>query len=1713
MTTVWTRPRTAVCAAAAATFVAAALLPATAGPAAASGSGLNSGTIGAQAIRLAVPGIETVAPIATRSASGPRLPVLPTALATTSGENALQGDSPYLRVSGLANGDWPPTVRVRVYDASLGRGTTVTDSTSGDLWDGTLTDGWGRVGAHLAAGNGFVVWARRADGSWAQVGRFGVRGSLDAAGPATQAGGMTTSIATGELTWSWQSQTLPGPASDVGVSLQWQARQPAVTGLSAGWRMPVSSGSPWATLDESALRASALVGPAAPIAVRTGPRTARVSFAYSLLGRVTPRGFALQQRVGSRWRPVGIAGALRPGTVSVRLLAGATALRVVLIDKTATEYSRAAALRSVRARPLRATATPDQDECGASTNSVTGPEAVVLHGWNGLALTFLRNDFGVYEQTYGGDRIPGYANTLAICDTAQGRDWLFTDAAGVQTRFHAGHVVSVVNQGQPVSTLAWSGARLVRLTNGVGRAMTFTYAGSGDCPSARWTAYSAPPDGLLCRITYPSGMSTDLGYVDGGAAGAELGLVKDPGNTGTGLGWDSVGRLTATRSALTLRAATVTPALAAAIATTTYDDLGRVASLTEAPAAPGAASMTQTIDYPVIGEIALHSSDPVVATVHGTAPGSAMSNEVTLDPGTFDQHTARDATGATTASGQDGRTTTSTDARGLVTTSTYDAVGNVVAQQGPALEGAQTQGASVSATYDTTRVGHEDQRYDGFRASIYPAAGFTGTVTPDFWPSSSSNGLEASWHVSTASMSAVASAIWTPTKAEDDAAAGAWTFQVATSPGVSARVIVAGTACETEQCQVRGLAAGPKQISVELDRGAASGWFRLTVAPGAGQPVTVPTTQVAPGFDNLTAVTSNDITAAQPDPATRYVYAAPETGKATGVVFPGGLTSALSYEQVNPGKGTWGRLLTYTTAGGHTQTTTYWPDNAAVALPEVCGGEAEVSGQPKTITRQDGNAVTSYYDLAGRLVAGVTTGRGGASETVCTRYADDGTPVNSSQYDVTGALVERVDTLVGVDGDPLTTAQTITHGLAAAVDPGAVVTTRTTYDLRGSAVRYVDATGTVTSTTYTALGTPATVTVTPPGDATPLLRFAYTYRALDGAPLAVTVNDAPAVSVAYVAGKASVEGVTYAGGAANISLQYADSGRPDVLVALAGTSRYAQSLALSDFGRILSQDLVATAPGMRTTDSRGYTYDAEGRLTRAVLASATTGSPTTLTTYGYAYDATQSSTCGAAGTAYPHASADVLRTGGTRAGVAFLSCHDANGRLVSTTDPLVTGDASAATSATLTHDALGRVTSVTGVARPLALTWAQGTTLAQVAEGSGADAVRTTFDTFGGRALRTTVTTSGSTSTALYAYSSLTSSAPVLTLSDANAITGVSYPLPGGARVDAAAGATPVLELTGLDGATLARIPVPSLAVDGVSGPTVSETGLTPRFGPYGEPLVTPTVDIASPRPLYGWQSGQRQQTLPGTSSITLMGARPYLPALGEFLAPDPSSDSAPNQYGFTAGDPVNGADPNGQANEWSWFWQVVAGITLVAAIALDIATAGMAAPATGAGFLAWAGYATMTVGVPLVAWYAYGKAEQLSVYTQTEPSEGLDGMRSAMAWLTFAETLRSCGGMVVSAGMRGAAKVQTWWRTRADAAHRALVEDLSAAAALAGPRRSIALTQTERLGFGALDLGGRSALERTAGRLSVGHAGITDSTVRLGFDRKNFFYLTDFMA
>ena len=64
------------------------------------------------------------------------------------------------------------------------------------------------------------------------------------------------------------------------------------------------------------------------------------------------------------------------------------------------------------------------------------------------------------------------------------------------------------------------------------------------------------------------------------------------------------------------------------------------------------------------------------------------------------------------------------------------------------------------------------------------------------------------------------------------------------------------------------------------------------------------------------------------------------------------------------------------------------------------------------------------------------------------------------------------------------------------------------------------------------------------------------------------------------------------------------------------------------------------------------------------------------------------------------------------------------------------------------------------------------------------------------------------------------------------------------------------------------------------------------------------------------WAAGSGQETLPGTSSITMLGARPYQPYLGVFLAPDPVVDSGTNLYSYTNGDPINSHDSSGRMSE-----------------------------------------------------------------------------------------------------------------------------------------------------------------------------------------------------
>jgi RHS repeat-associated protein len=174
-------------------------------------------------------------------------------------------------------------------------------------------------------------------------------------------------------------------------------------------------------------------------------------------------------------------------------------------------------------------------------------------------------------------------------------------------------------------------------------------------------------------------------------------------------------------------------------------------------------------------------------------------------------------------------------------------------------------------------------------------------------------------------------------------------------------------------------------------------------------------------------------------------------------------------------------------------------------------------------------------------------------------------------------------------------------------------------------------------------------------------------------------------------------------------------------------------------------------------------------------------------------------------------------------------------------------------------------------------------------------------------------------------------------------VSAIQYSLPGGALVSTAPGATAALTINGLDGAALVTVPVPSLGSGSAAAPGVT-LGVEESYGPFGEPLGTPSA-LGDGVPRYGWQSGNGWETLPGPSSVTLLGARPYQPALGEFLAPDPVLDSGSNAYGYTDGDPINTVDPDGNQSE-SVNWGAIAGA--VASVAAAFAGGFLAGRFTG---------------------------------------------------------------------------------------------------------------------------------------------------------------------
>ena len=1127
-----------------------------------------------------------------------------------------------------------------------------------------------------------------------------------------------------------------------------------------------------------------------------------------------------------------------------------------------------------------------------------------LVGWDGSVLVFARNGDGVWVQATGG--APGFSNELRKVD---GDEWEFVSAEGTTTRFTGGDSVSgqsvfrasrVFAGGRQLSEVSWDAqGRVASLTNEVGRVVTLSYAGANECESSSWPGgWAKVPAGMLCAIGYPDGTTTDLGYVAGVAGGAQISLVKDPGEVATVLGWDSRGRLVADRDAFANRVALVDSAAEKVLTAVSYDSAGRATSMRLASGA------TQRWTFPTASEQVLQAwvkdrdGAQAVTTVSTLSAGDYRLTKTSwLDPTSWMTIKSADASGLTSRIEADerGRVAKQVDGLGRVTTYKYNDLGLVVGTSGPTAGG---RGVQTGQGFDATGSGAGQKDMVGLRALVGAGA----KRTPEFWAATQSRGgVSYSWSGRERGWAGQATGVWDPSAAYQKRAreAGGWALRVE-STGADVRVRIGSQVCEVDaqgSCRVPAWAGDFTQVSVAVSRGQERGSFAVSAAPVGAQPRPIAFDEVTPGYGLVTQAFTNDVFAGRAkDPETVTVFADPASGRPSQVSEPGGLVSRYSYDDA------WDRLTRATTPGGAGQVSAYWPDSATVVLPQVCGGgQVTVSGQMRSVTRQDGSTVTAWPDISGRVVAEELTGPGGDTQTTCTDYFPDGTVRSVRVFNNAGQLVESSMTDPAVDGDYRVSRTTITAGPGAGEVVLGEVWSQTTSNLLGQVVEVKGSSGVVARSTYDALGQPTTLAESAADGTT--LSTKYTYRAKDGQVATVTVNGVRAATMAYD-DYARVASVTYPGGA-QTTYSYDQAGRAKSVTLQAVDQRWTHALEMTQFGRITGETLTR---GGAANEQRTYSYDpGTARLTRATIG---TGTSATSTTFDYGF-AAQDASCSPAGYAPGR---DGLRTSGKRDGTDYVTCYDDAGRATSTTDPLVTGDRTGATSARLTYDAFGRVTSIGGDA-PVRIEWGLGASMTRLVQG-GDDTAAITMQVLGGSTLLRTVTSSEGESSVRYAgaftLASDATGAP-------GAVIATQYGLPAGAQVTVTGGVA-TATIPDLSGSAMATLTLPALAAasgDGVLAPA-------DRFGPYGEPLVAPSGGDGIKD--YTWRAGMGIETLPGSASITVMGARLYHPGLGLFLTPDPLIDGGNALYAYTSGDPINYRDPSGGSEE-SNFGAVLAAI------------------------------------------------------------------------------------------------------------------------------------------------------------------------------------------
>ena len=1153
------------------------------------------------------------------------------------------------------------------------------------------------------------------------------------------------------------------------------------------------------------------------------------------------------------------------------------------------------------------------------TSGDSPPSTVYIADARNRSMTFRRNDSGVYLQSWSSGRVVQASQQPGL--SYHEGTFSLTELDGSVTSFADGHPVALTVGGVTQGLSSWSDGRLSSITDPSDRTITFTYGPQCDALAG----FEKAPDGILCRISWWDGSTTEIGYVPAGDT-KQIGLIVDavtpafPGSS-LGIGWDGAGRVSALRSAIVGAAASADPQLRGAVDVLTqiaYDERGRVAAVAAPAPAPGQPRRAHTYAYPAISDQEVRSGGEVVASVMSGVVTGALSSaadvkvtssaiadsadyRMTVRAADWTPVRRQDRDGAQITLTWDEKTRTLTEMRdyeGRTTSFGYDASGRRTESSGPA--------TSADAAY--TSKARFDELPDrepmrGLRATYWATPDFSGPVTTEDWIKPGSNTtVSHSWDappLPADSWSARLVGTW------DVPQSGSWTIQPVGSDDVRIAVYVDGVLCDTineGRCTL-DLKDGRRQLRIDLSV-RSSGGASFYVEAGRSDEERGDIATVYPGFSAQTSTESNDIVNGDSS-IVRTEYAQPWTGNPTSQTAPGGLTTTATYEPSNAAADQWGRKLTGTTPGGRTTSTAYWPVKGSAEQSPCKEVPAAVqAGQVRTVTRTDGVTVSTWYDAAGRPAAVLT----GADDLACTVYAPDGT-VLSATTSAAGSAVESSTVTIAAGGDPRVTVTSTTVS-GTVVDGGQ--TTRVETDLLGQVVSYTDISGVVTTYAYDPQGRPISRTIAAPDKST-LVTVDSEYDNTTGLLTRVKVDGKEAASVSYDDG-GRVRGVDYGNGVQQ-QWDYASNGTVrSSTVTTRDEHAIEDSVTANDAGRIVGRSTVVSGEGA-TKRTWEYGYDSALRLTNATLEvkGDTAGVGDENVKLAYGFDA-QGKDCPGG---YADPGSDLNRTSGSRNGTAYETCYDAAGRPVSTTDPLLATEGQA----TLTWDALGRLTAIAGAEPRLQVDWRWGGLPKRIVDGP----ITTDLDHAQGRLVAQRSTDDSLTVEWRMAYSSPSASAPSVILGTDG--TEVRVLLPGGALWRKAAEIT--IDHPGIRGEYLVRTGAKGQVIPGAGGGVLAEA-----LGPFGEPLAGGT---APGGPEYGYAFAQLEPTMPGPSGIVLKTARPYLPALGAFLAFDTQPGSSSTGYGYAEADPLNRSDPSGAYSWWDFGRDVLA----ITSIAVSLAVPG----------------------------------------------------------------------------------------------------------------------------------------------------------------------------